>query len=54
MITEYHRPTMVYDPEKEHKWGCGHTPEGFYNLEPWRKKNQSSDDYVEIVLEASE
>lgn len=24
MITEYHRPTMVYDPEKENKWGCGY------------------------------
>ena len=33
---------------------CGHTPLGFYNLEPWKKKNEPSDDYVEIVLEVSE
>lgn len=24
MTTEHHRPTMVYDPEKENKWGCGY------------------------------
>ena len=24
MITEHHRPTMVYDPEKENRWGCGY------------------------------
>lgn len=23
MITEHFRPTMVYVPEKENKWGCG-------------------------------
>ena len=33
---------------------CGHTPLGLYNLEPWKKKNEPSDDYVEIVLEVSE
>jgi hypothetical protein len=32
---------------------CGHTPLGFYNLESWKKKNEPSDDYVEIVLEVS-
>ena len=24
MVTEHHRPTMVYDPEKENRWGCGY------------------------------
>jgi hypothetical protein len=24
MITEHHRPTMVFDPEKENRWGCGY------------------------------
>jgi hypothetical protein len=24
MITEHHKPTMVYDPEKENRWGCGY------------------------------
>ena len=33
---------------------CGHTPEGFYSLDPWKKKNESKEDYVEIVLEVSE
>ena len=33
---------------------CGHTPEGFYNLEPWKKKSEPKEDYVEIVLEVSE
>ena len=23
MVTEHHNPTMVYDPEKENRWGCG-------------------------------
>ena len=33
---------------------CGHTPLEFYNLEPWKKKMEPSEDYVEIVLEVSE
>ena len=33
---------------------CGHTPLGLYNLEPWKKKDEPSEDYVEIVLEVSE
>ena len=24
MVTEHHRPTMVYDSEKENRWGCGY------------------------------
>lgn len=30
---------------------CGHTPEGFYNLEPWKQDKRSDSEYVEIVLE---
>ena len=33
---------------------CDHTPQGFYNLEPWEKKNETTEDYVEIILEVSE
>ena len=33
---------------------CGHTPMGFYNLKPWEKKNETTEDYVEIILEVSE
>lgn len=29
LVTEYHRPTMVYDPNKRNRWGCGY----------WMKKN---------------
>ena len=24
MVTEHHRPTMVYDPKKENRWRCGY------------------------------
>ena len=24
LVTEHHRPTMVFDPEKENRWGCGY------------------------------
>jgi hypothetical protein len=24
LVMENHRPTMVYDPEKENRWGCGY------------------------------
>ena len=33
---------------------CDHTPQGFYNLEPRKMKNQPAEDYVEIIMEVSE
>ena len=32
MVTEHHRPTMVFDPEKENRWGCGY----WYNIHSLR------------------
>lgn len=36
MVKEHHRPTMVYDPEKENKWGCGYWWK-FYQVNRTRK-----------------